>query len=201
MQTAFSSCTSSSRNSVLPLRHIAEALTPQRQRQAKKRVYRRTVPANGPFSWHNCQHLGDLLHVAGGVGSDATAEAKAAATAIARTDAVATIPIFMHILSQKILPLDNADFRKSLLENRNMGQSGRLCYAACADSYRCRHQADGYTAIAAWSNSKQPTKRKYCIEISVREHKRGQMPVKFKRAERAYAMTRTFVPGSHRPRG
>ena len=66
---------------------------------------------------------------------------------------------------------------------------------------RCRHQADGYTAIAAWSNSKQPTKRNYRIEISVREHKRGQMPVKFKRAERAYAMTRTFVPGSHRPRG
>ena len=69
-------------------------------------------------SWHHCQRLGDLLRVAGGVGSDATAEVKAAAAAIARTDAVATFPILMHILSQKILPLDNADFRKSLLENR-----------------------------------------------------------------------------------
>ena len=75
MQTAFSLCTSSSRNSVSPLRHIAEALTPQHQRQSEKRVYRRTAPANGPFSWHNCQQLGDLLRVSVGAGSDATAEA------------------------------------------------------------------------------------------------------------------------------
>ena len=36
---------------------------------------RRPHQLSGPRSWHHCQQLGDLPRVAGGVGSDATAEA------------------------------------------------------------------------------------------------------------------------------
>ena len=60
--------------------HLGGRLRHRRFRQRRRpplvqSATRRPHQLSGPRSWHHCQQLGDLPRVAGGVGSDATAEA------------------------------------------------------------------------------------------------------------------------------